>query len=191
MYPNVIEGSINENINIGTRPMPTKFISDIPVENINGELYVKMDNVKGIFIENQYMKDIIYNAATYKDERDYIKITNLNRQISIRTIVKNIESLSLVTFNPRHYNIATSFPIQALYRIVYSIMTSIHGYELWEDKPKNISRLKWLWQTDKLYYMFNTIRALSAISDKLIKADKDRYFEILDKLSKQVSKNIP
>jgi len=185
---NTVEGIIDGDFCVGVHSYPTDFISDIPVENINGNLYVRAADVRAMFLENVHLKSIIYQEATDSRQQHFARALYLYNKYSPKSVAAIVNNISETICNKTKFNPNTAYPVQHIYRLLYTIFDNHMISDFYRDKPKDLSKLKWIWQENQLFVLVNCLLALKYVLLYMRNHDEEQFFKYLDQLAKDTSK---
>ena len=104
-------------------------------QEINGENWVKLEDVKDLFCENEILRETLFISHAQADELPILALKQFmgHSTSNVLNQVKHIEALS--------NNVLTS---KEIFTFVYDIMAT-DLYIDFKNCPKNSSKLQWLW----------------------------------------------
>jgi hypothetical protein len=165
---------------------------------IDRQLYAppsKADEIKALRAEVHTLRQILYHRATYAEERGYNRFRRMSKSISTSTVAKAVNDIAARGLGVRTKYGDTQIKVapQFVFRLAYKIVELTVGIveTRWDQKPKGLSKLKWLWQNDLLYTMPFAINAMEALIYEMSLVDPSGTKSVLKKLEQHLSKKNP
>lgn len=166
---------------------------------IDRQLYAppsEADEIKALRAEVHTLRQILYHRATYAEERSYSRFRRMSKSISTSTIAKTVNDIAARGIGVRTtYRDTQTIKVapQFVFRLAYKIVELTVGMveTRWDQKPKGLSKLKWLWQNDLLYTMPFAINAMEALIYEMSLVDPSGTKSVLKKLEQHLSKKSP
>jgi len=177
-HPTGVEGEIVKNASV-----------------LNRQLYApptKDDEIAALRSEVEHLRQILYHKATYAEEREMARFKAATRGISTSSVAQVVNKVATTGFGASGVftNDRIQLSPQFVFRLLYSVMERTFGKSemRWEEKPSGLSKLKWLWQNNLLFFMPFAINAFEALVQEMMNVDRVGTKALLNRLDKQLSK---